>query len=82
MIKNIFFLQNEYMFKGLVTHNDILKIYTIIQYLKNIFRCNMVKNIFRIMKNDHIFTQKIFFLYMNKIKPVWFYSLSEIIFFE
>ena len=33
---------NEY--KGLVTHNDILKIYRIIKYFKNIFKCNMVTN--------------------------------------
>ena len=33
---------------GLVTHNDIPKIYIIIQYFKNIFKCNMVKNILEI----------------------------------
>ena len=36
------------LFKGLVTHNHILKIYRIIQYSGNIIKCNMVKNIFEI----------------------------------
>ena len=55
--------------KGLVTHNDIQKIYRIIQYFKNIFKCNMVKNIFKIYK-DKIFTQKNNFCVINKVKPV------------
>ena len=33
---------------GVVTHNEILKIYRIIQYFKNIFKRNMVKNIFEV----------------------------------
>ena len=40
---------------GFVTHNHILKIYRIIQYSKNIFKCNMVKNIFKISKKNRIF---------------------------
>ena len=41
--------ENSYVkkaFKVLVTLNEILKIYRIIQYFKNIFKCDMVKNIF------------------------------------
>ena len=45
--------------KGLVTHSDILKIYRIIQYSKNIFKCNMVKNIFKIYKNIKFLLKKI-----------------------
>ena len=44
--------------KGLVTHNDIPKIYRIFQYSKDIFKCNMVKNIFKIYEKI-VFTQKI-----------------------
>ena len=47
------------MYKGLVTHNDILKIYRIIQYSKNIFKCNMVKNIFKIYKKITFLLKKI-----------------------
>ena len=47
------------MYKGLVTHNDILKIYRIIQYSKNIFKCNIVKNIFKIYKKIKFLLQKI-----------------------
>ena len=36
--------------EGLVTHNDILKICRIIQYSKNNFKYNMVKNSFKIYK--------------------------------
>ena len=42
--------ENSYVkkaFKVLVTLNEILKIYRIIQYFKNIFKCDMVKNIFK-----------------------------------
>ena len=46
-------------YKGLVTHNDILKIYRIIQYSKNIFKCNMVKNIFKIYKKITFLLKKI-----------------------
>ena len=44
--------------KGLVTHNDILKIYGIIQYSKNIFKCNMVKNINKIYKKIALLLKK------------------------
>ena len=37
-------------YKGLVTHNDILKICRITQYSKNIFKYAVVKNIFKIYK--------------------------------
>ena len=47
------------MYKGLVTHNDILKIYRIIQYSKNIFKCNMIKNIFKICKKITFLLKKI-----------------------
>ena len=42
---------------GLVTH-DILKIYEIIQYSKNIFKCNMVKNSFEIYKKTTFLLKK------------------------
>ena len=45
--------------KGLVTHNNILKICRIIQYSKNIFKCNMVKNIFKIYKKVTFLLKKI-----------------------
>ena len=41
-----------------ITHNDILKIYRIIQYSKNIFKYNMVKNIFKIYKNNIFLLKK------------------------
>ena len=47
------------MSKGLVTHNDILKIYRIIQYFKNIVKCNMVKNIFKTYKKITFLLKKI-----------------------
>ena len=53
---------NMKLFKGFVTHNDILKIYRIIQYSKNIFECNMVKNIFKIYKKITFFLKKIIFV--------------------
>ena len=47
------------LFKELVTHHDILKIYRIIQYSKNIFKCNMVKNILKIYKKIIYLLKKI-----------------------
>ena len=47
------------LFKGLVTHNDILKIYRIIQHSKNIFKCNMGKNIFKIYQKLTFLLKKI-----------------------
>ena len=46
--------------KGLVTHSDILKIYRIIQYSKGIFKCNMVKNIFKMYKKITFLLKKVF----------------------
>ena len=50
-------------------HNDILKIYRIIQYFRNICKCNMVKKFFRMYKMftsfckfDFIHYAKIIFL--------------------
>ena len=60
--------------KGLVTHNDILKIYRNIQYSKNIYKCNMVKNVLTYIKRSHFYSKNNFCI-MNKIKLVWFYSL-------
>ena len=54
--------QNSYVkkaFKVLVTLKEILKIYRIIQYFKNIFKCNMVKNIFKIDKKIAFLLKKI-----------------------
>ena len=45
--------------KGLVTHNDILKIYRVIQYFKNIFKCDMVKDIFKIYEKITFLLKKI-----------------------
>ena len=47
--------------QGLVTHYDFLKIYRIIQYFRNTFKSNMVKNIFKVYK-------KTTFLLKNKQK--------------
>ena len=47
--------------QGLVTHYDFLKIYRIIQYFRNTFKSNMVKNIFKVYK-------KTTFLLKNKKK--------------
>ena len=55
------------LFKRLVTHNDILKIYKIIQYSENIFKCNMGKNIFKIYKKITFLLKKKNFCIMNKI---------------
>ena len=52
-------LKKRQVFKGLVTHNDILKIYRIIQYFKNIFKRNMVKIIFKIYKKIRFLLKKI-----------------------
>ena len=68
--------------EGLVTHNNILKTSRIIQYFKNIFKCNMVKNIFKIYKKITFLLKKNYFCKMNKIKPVWFYSLYRNYFFS
>ena len=40
-------------------HNDILKKYRIIQYSKNIFKCNMAKNIFKMYKKIIFLLKKI-----------------------
>ena len=47
------------MYKGLIIQNDILKIYRSIQYSKNIFKCNMVKNIFKIYQKVTFLLKKI-----------------------
>ena len=49
----------EKKYKGLVTHNDILKIYRIIQYSRNIFKCNNAKNILKIYKKITFLLKKI-----------------------
>ena len=40
-------------------HNDILKIYRIIQYFRNICKCNMVKKFFRMYKMFTFLLKKI-----------------------
>ena len=45
--------------KGLVTHNNILKIYRTTQYSKNISKCNMVKNILKIYEKITFLLKKI-----------------------
>ena len=58
-MRNEFSFEKRQVFKGLVTHNDILKTYIIIQYFKNIFKRNMVKNIFKIYKMIRFLLKKI-----------------------
>ena len=50
---------NKSISLGIVTHNDILKIYRIVQYFKNIFKCNTVKNIFKIYKQITFLLKKV-----------------------
>ena len=45
------------MCKGLVTHNDILKIYRIIQYSRNILKCNVIKHVLKYMKRSHFYSK-------------------------
>ena len=51
-----------YSSKGLVTHNYILKIHRVIQYSKNIFKCNLVKNILKIYKKITFLLLKIIYV--------------------
>ena len=46
-----------YISKGLLTHDDIMKMYRIIQYSKDIFKCNMY-----VWKRSHFYSKK-YFLY-------------------
>ena len=48
---------NAEMCKGLVTHNDILKIYRIIQYPRNILKCNVIKHVLKYMKRSHFYSK-------------------------
>ena len=48
---------NAEMCKGVVTHNDILKIYRIIQYSRNILKCNVIKHVLKYMKRSHFYSK-------------------------
>ena len=66
--------------KGLVTHNHILKIYRIIQYSKNVFKCNMVKNILKIYKKITFLLKKVISLELIKSNQFDYIHYTEIIF--
>ena len=65
-------------YKGLVTHNDILKICRITQYSKNIFKYAVVKNIFKILKRLHFYSKSNFCII--KSNQFDFIHYTEIIF--
>ena len=58
-----------YSFKGSL-HTTIFNILKIIQYSKNILKCNIVKNIFKIYKKITFVLKKKNFCIINKIKLV------------
>ena len=65
ILNNSVYFQKIVVCKGLITHNDILNIYRIIQYFKNIFKFNIVKNIFKMYKKITFLLKKNNFCIMN-----------------
>ena len=62
------------LYKGLITNNDILKIYRIIKYFKDISKRNMVKNIFKIKKRSYFYSKKIQFDFIHFIIQKLFFE--------
>ena len=73
------FLRTRYTL--LATHYNILKIYGIIQYSTNIFKCNLVKIIFEIYKKITFLLKKIISVLWIKSSQFDFIHYIEIIIF-